>query len=347
MSGEQARLFQLAEGLRRVHGAVDDASQVPWHSPDAPIGRPVVLAFGGNALLPDPDQPEDADEQARDFARVVHAVLPEDAGVVLVHGNGPQVGLILLRVEATRDQLPSETLDVMVAETQGSIGYQLARALRNAFSAENLQVEIATMATQVVVDADDPAFARPTKPVGPFYPPEQGRHLTEALGWDMTQVPGRGWRRVVPSPSPLDVVELHSISDAVGHGHVVIAGGGGGIPVRRTDRGELIGVEAVIDKDRTAALLAMKLGASALVILTGVPSVYTGFGTPLQEPIASITVDVARELLARGEFPPGSMGPKVEAAAAFVEATGSDALITDTSSLTEAIARRAGTWIVP
>ncbi|MFQ5966512.1 MAG: carbamate kinase [Acidimicrobiia bacterium] len=235
----------------------------------------------------------------------------------------------------------------MVAETQGSIGYQLARALRNAFAGENIEVEVATLATQVVVDPDDPAFANPTKPVGPFYTASQESELRARFHWDLTEIPGRGWRRVVPSPSPLDIVELHTVADAATHGHIVIAGGGGGIPVHRTDRGELVGVEAVIDKDRTAALLAMKLHASAFFILTGVSEVYTSFGQADQEPIASMTVDNARRLLDEGEFPPGSMGPKVESPVAFVAATGNDALITDAEHLSDARARQAGTWIVP
>ena len=344
-SPDQPALFQVAAGLRRVRGAVSDAHQAAWHGGSS-VGRPVVLAFGGNALLPDPERPEESEALAREFATAVRRVLPQDAGMVLVHGNGPQVGMILLRVESTRDQMPGVTLDVMVAETQGSIGYQLSRALRGAFASDNVDIEVATVGTQVVVDSTDPAFEEPTKPVGPYYSEERLSEVEE-IGWDLVFVPGRGWRRVVPSPTPLDVVELHTIADSAGHGHIVIAGGGGGIPVSRSDGGELTGVEAVIDKDRTASLLAMQVDAARLVILTAVPAVYRGFGGERQEAVAEMTIAESEQLRIAGEFPPGSMGPKVEAAAAFVAATGRTALITDVEHLDEALADRAGTRIVP
>ncbi len=316
----------------------------PWA--DAPH-RPLVLAFGGNALLPDPDDPGEAEERAKAFAAAMLLLVPEHAGVVLVHGNGPQVGTILLRVEATRDRLPPEPLDVLVAETQGSIGYLLVKALRNSLAASGREIEVATVVTQVVVDPADPAFSSPTKPIGPYYAPDEGARLEREKGWKLTEVAGRGLRRVVASPAPLEVVELHTIADAARHGHVVVAGGGGGVPVGRDAGGTLTGIEAVIDKDRTAALIARSVRAAGFVILTEVPCAYRDFGTAAQTPIPQMSADEAEALLAAGEFPAGSMGPKVEAAASYARDLHRQALITSVEALPRAVRGEAGTWISP
>lgn len=305
-----------------------------------------VLAFGGNALLPDPFRPEQQEARAAELAVAVRLLLERAAGLVLVHGNGPQVGMILLRVEATRQRLPPDPLDVLVAETQGSIGYLLSRALRNALRAHGDVPRITSILTQVVVAADDPAFGAPSKPIGPHYPAGQARQLRERRGWRMVQVHGKGWRRVVPSPRPLRVVELEAIGEAARAGHVVVAGGGGGIPVRE-ERGLLHGVEAVIDKDRTAALLAVALRAERFVILTGEPHVARDFGTPAARRIPQLAVAEARALLAAGVFPAGSMAPKLEAACAFAATRGAPALITDAASLAGALEGREGTRVVP
>lgn len=309
--------------------------------------RPVVLAFGGNALLPDPFRPEEQEERAAGLARALTLLEPERYGLVLVHGNGPQVGMILLRVEASREMLPRETLDVLVAETQGSVGFLLSRALCNAFADEGSETEVAAVLTQVVVDEDDPGFLDPTKPVGPFYTADVAQDLMDGRGWRMVEVGRKGWRRVVPSPRPVEIVELSSIREAARPGRVVVAGGGGGVPVRRDARGHLHGVEAVLDKDRTSSLLALSLDAQRFVVLTGVPHVATGFGTPAERRIERMTAARARELLAAGEFPPGSMGPKVEAAADYAERSGRSALVTDMASLAPALDGDGGTWIDP
>ena len=310
---------------------------------------PFVLAFGGNALLPDPFQPGEQEARARELARSVLLLgerSPGRGGLVLVHGNGPQVGMILLRVEGTRERIPAEPLDVLVAETQGSIGYLLSRALRNALVAQSSAVEVTTVLTQVVVDPQDPAFAQPTKPIGPQYSGEAAQ-LFRQRGWHMVATDGRGWRRAVPSPRPLRVVELPAIRAAARPGQVVIAGGWGGVPVREDSPGGYSGVEAVIDKDRTAALLAHALEAEGFVILTGVPRVAQGFGTAAERPLSRVSARHMRALLGAGEFPPGSMGPKVEAACDYVEQSGRAALITDTEHLERALRGEDGTWIEP
>ena len=304
---------------------------------------PTVLAFGGNALLFDPRDPSTQEREAAAFARAVRLLMDREEGMVLVHGNGPQVGMILLRIEATREHIPAETLDIMVAETQGSIGYLLCRSLRN----EIPDREIAAFLTQVLVDPGDSAFATPSKPVGPYYTEEVAEGLISSRGWMMRERADRGWRRVVPSPRPLEIVELHTIMDAVGHGHLDIAGGGGGIPVIRDEKGELSGVEAVIDKDLTACKLALATGAERFVILTDVPHVSTGFGSASERRIDRMKASRARRLLTRGEFPPGSMGPKVEAAAIFAESTGLSALISSIEQLRRALEGDGGTWVDP
>lgn len=318
---------------------------------DRPIwtaeGGPPVVAFGGNALLPDARDPGAAAVQADAFAEAMLSVLPDDSGVVLVHGNGPQVGALLLQNEAARNEVPASPLDVLVAETQGSIGYLLSRSLRNALAERSRPIEVATVVTQVVVDPEDPAMSDPTKPVGPFYREEDLDALKADRGWSMVAVPDKGVRRVVPSPPPIGVVEIDAIAGAAAAGRLVIAGGGGGVPVAQAQDGDLTGVEAVIDKDRTAALIAIELDARGLLILTEVGHASIGFGTPDQSPILEMSADRAEELLAQGEFPPGSMGPKIEACVAFARATGRTALITSVAALSDALEGRDGTRVVP
>ncbi|NYT01771.1 MAG: carbamate kinase [Methanosarcinales archaeon] len=303
-----------------------------------------MVAFGGNALWPDPGYPGSQEERADRFSEALFRLLQEGEGAALVHGNGPQVGMILLRIEATRDRFPPESLDVMVAETQGSIGYLLARSLRSALARRGRVQEVAAAVTQVAVDPGDPAFSRPTKPVGPCYPDDQAREIRERCGWPLMKTP-RGWRRLVASPRPLQVVEMHTIADAVSHGHILIAGGGGGVPVVQEEDGSWRGVEAVVDKDLTAALMACSLKARMLAILTDVPAVFLRFGRPDQEALPRLSTAAARRLLEEREFPPGSMGPKVEAAVRYAEAMGHKALITDVEHLAGALEGRDGTWV--
>lgn len=313
---------------------------------EAPL---TVVAFGGNALLA-PDDLGTIGEQvarAREAADWLAGLAAQGQRLVVVHGNGPQVGQVLIQMEEGATKVPPGTLDVAVAETQGGMGYLLELALRNRLRREPRAPEVATLLSLVVVDGGDPGFSHPTKPVGPFFPRFRAEALAREHGWRIVEDAGRGWRKVVPSPRPLEVVGLGAARELLDAGHVVIVAGGGGIPVVRQPDGELLGVEAVIDKDYTAALVARELGADLLVVATGVPQVMRDFGTPEARPLSVLSAAEARGLLAEGQFPPGSMGPKLEAALDFVAATGRRVLITDLAHLTRAMAGEAGTVIVP
>jgi carbamate kinase len=309
--------------------------------------RPLaVVAFGGNALL----RPKDSGtthqqlDRAREAVRHLLPILARGYELVVVHGNGPQVGNLLIQSEIAAGQVPPQTLDFCVAETQGSLGFLLELAFANELPRAGFRKEVATFLTEVEVDAADPAFLRPTKPIGPFFSRERAAFLQENHGWTMVEDAGRGWRKVVPSPKPKAIRGVAVAAALVNRGHIVIAGGGGGIPVVVTAEGEVRGVEAVIDKDYTASRLAESLSAELLIILTGVDRVSKDFGKPTQTPLATMDVATARALLAEGQFPPGSMGPKIDAATRFAE-TGGRVLITRAESLPEALAGRTGTLI--
>ena len=289
-----------------------------------------VVALGGNALMR-PGERGTAAEQRANLRDVCEALRPllEEPELVVTHGNGPQVGNELVRQERAADEVPPLPLYLAVAQTQAEIG-----ALIESELAPVAERPVACLLTHVVVAEDDPAFSSPTKPVGPFYDEGRAKELER----------DRGWRRVVPSPQPLEVVELEAIRALIGTGTIAIACGGGGIPVARRD-GRLPGVDAVIDKDRASSLLACALGADRLVILTEVPAVYRGFGTNEQEELRELGVDEAESLAA--ELEAGSMRPKVEASAAFVRRTGNEALITSPAALGQALGGSAGTRIRP
>lgn len=292
----------------------------------------IVAALGGNALLQRGEVP-DADIQQKHVVAAVEALAPLARlhDLVVTHGNGPQVGLLALG--SARDPALSHPypFDALGAQTQGMIGYWLLQALQNALPGQ----PVVSMVTQTLVAADDPAFNQPTKFVGPVYEEGQARRLERHWGWDMRR-DGAAWRRVVPSPEPQLVVEMPQIRTLVADGAIVVCAGGGGIPVVRRADGALGGVEAVVDKDLTGALLSRDLGADALLLLTDVPAVEIGYGTPAAQPIGHTTVEALRHQ----QFPAGSMGPKVEAACRFVEWTGKTATI---GKLEDAVALVAGT----
>ena len=315
-----------------------------------PASRPLaVVAFGGNALLEAGDRGTVQEQlrRAEAAAEWLTGLVRRGWRLLVVHGNGPQVGQAMIQMEAAVDKVPPGSLDLAVAETQGSMGYLLEIALRNRLTAERLSAEPACLLTLVVVDADDPGFDRPTKPVGPFFSAESAEVFRREYGWQMKKEgSGKGWRKVVPSPRPLEVLGLDVVREVLAGDRVGIAGGGGGIPVVRVGE-RLEGIEAVIDKDHTASLLARKLSAELFLILTNVPRVKKDFGTEREEELPVLTVADARELHAQGQFPAGSMGPKIQAAVDFVAATGRRVVITDISHVHQAVDGEAGTAIVP
>lgn len=307
-----------------------------------------LIAFGGNALIKagelglQQQQVENAKAAAEVVVKLVEAL---NVQPILVHGNGPQVGNILIQQERAANRVPPYTMDICGAQTQGSVGYLLQRSIENRLQECGRKMSVATVLTEVVVDADDPGFAEPSKPVGPFYQAFRAHELAEKHGWVMREDAGRGWRRLVPSPKPLQIVQLSSIRALLDCGHLVIACGGGGIPVVR-DRHGFQGVEAVIDKDRTATLLAKQLGAEILITLTAVDKVSIHFGQSDQKTLDRLTVAEARKHLAAGEFPAGSMGPKVEAAVDFVSECGGEVWITSAEALLSQPLDSVGTRIV-
>ncbi|MEO8216085.1 MAG: carbamate kinase [Acidobacteriota bacterium] len=314
-----------------------------------PSDQIAVIAFGGNALLR-PDDRGTQEEQiarARQAARWLCEICQNGFRAIVVHGNGPQVGNILVQAEEASTKIPPQSLDVAVAQTEGSMGFLLQQAMRNRLTTLGLPSEVATVLTEVEVDVNDVAFKRPTKPVGPFFTKYRAEALSRDFGWQMREDSGRGWRKVVPSPRPTRILNQTMISLMLTQANVLIAAGGGGIPVIRGRDGQWRGVEAVIDKDFSSALLARGIGASLYIILTGVPQVSVAFGKPEQRPLGRVPVAEARSYLAAGEFPPGSMGPKIEAAIEFVEATRQEVLITDVDNLRQGLAGEAGTRIVP
>jgi carbamate kinase len=315
------------------------------------MGKTAIVAIGGNALVPDNRHTAIADQfvAAAHVAAPISGMIAAGWTVVVTHGNGPQVGFILRRSDlAARiaPEIPRLKLDLCVADSQGGIGYIVGNSLANQLRREGVDRGIATVITQTVVDAGDPAFANPTKPIGTWYTKEEAESLQASEGWAIVEDAGRGWRRVVPSPKPVRVVELDAIAALVAAGFTVIAGGGGGIPVVEERDGSLRGVEAVVDKDYLSAVLAAGLGADLLVLTTGVPQVAVNFGKPDQRFLDRIDLEEARGHLADGQFPPGSMGPKISAAIQFLESGGGEALITSPDLLADALAGRTGTRIV-
>jgi carbamate kinase len=306
-----------------------------------------VVALGGNAILPS-GKTGTIEEQLSITRRAMDelvVLLDKGRRVVITHGNGPIVGNIVIRNEAAKDTIPPMPLDICGADSQGGIGYMIQQALGNALAAHGAQADVVSLVTQVVVDADDPAFGRPVKPIGPFYRQDEAEALAAQRGWTIVKDSNRGYRRVVPSPKPLRIVEIDVIRRLLSAGTIVIAGGGGGVPVVERG-GRLEGREAVVDKDLTAALLGGALQAERLIILTDVDAVYRDFGTPDQAPIRHASVSEVKTWIASGAFPPGSMGSKLEAVVNFLGRGGGSAVICRPENLADALEASRGTTIV-
>jgi carbamate kinase len=315
-----------------------------------PTRKVAVVAIGGNSLIKDPKHQtvEDQEEALRDTARYLADMIAAGWDLVIGHGNGPQVGFILRRSEIAHrvESMHEVPLDVCVADTQGAIGYELQQALQNELFHRGIRKNVATIVTQVLVDSSDPAFASPTKPIGGFMEEAEARRRRTEMGWSIVEDAGRGWRRVVPSPRPKEIVEIDSIKAVIGDGIVVIAAGGGGIPVVDTGNGEYRGVAAVIDKDFASSMLAAQIGADLFLIATAVERVALDFGTPAQKWVDRMSLSEARRYLAEGRhFSSGSMAPKIEAIISYLDAGGREAIVTSPANIGRALRGETGTRI--
>lgn len=308
----------------------------------------LIIALGGNAIIKEHQRGRLEEQFTNTEASLTGVVelIKRGHAVVLTHGNGPQVGNILIRVEAARDRAYDLSLDVCVAQSQGEMGYMIQQCLQNLLHRQGLHRSVITVISQVVVSQDELRRLKPTKPIGPFYTEAQARRLM-AQGIEMIEDAGRGYRRVVPSPTPRCIVEQQVIKELFDRGVIVIAVGGGGIPVVRDADGTFRGVAAVIDKDLATSLLARAIGAEKMIDVTGVEKVKVNFGSPEERDLDRMTVSEAKRYLAQGHFPPGSMGPKIEAAIQFLECGGREVIITRPERLVEAIDGQTGTHIYP
>ncbi len=306
-----------------------------------------LIAFGGNAILPESQKGLQSQQlkNASKAARLMIHVVKKGYDLIIVHGNGPQVGNLLIQMEESINKIPPFSLEVCDAMTEGSMGFMLEKNIINELRKNSIDKEAATLITQVVVDREDPAFENPTKPIGPFYSQYRASMLKRKKNWKMIEDAGRGYRKVVPSPKPIDVVAKRVIHDLVHAGKIVSAAGGGGIPVIINGNGLFQGVEAVIDKDYTASLIAKEVKADLFIILTNVPRVYLNYDQPDQEPICRMTVEEAQRYLAEGQFPAGSMGPKIGAAIEYIQSGGEEVLITSANHLKASLVNRSGTTI--
>ena len=308
-----------------------------------------VVAVGGNSLIKDKAHQTVPDQYAAAYETMVHiaGMISEGWDVVITHGNGPQVGFILRRSELAAHELHMVPLDSCGADTQGAIGYMFQKALYNEFRKRRMERQAATVVTQVLVDRNDPAFEKPSKPIGSFMNEPMALKHRDEEGWAVVEDSGRGWRRVVPSPIPIRIIERDAIQALIGEGFVVIAVGGGGIPVIEEENGDLTGVEAVIDKDFASALLASEIGADLFLISTAVEKVALNFNKPDQQWLDQMTLAEAKEYLRAGHFAKGSMAPKIEAIIGYLEGGGKEALITDPENIQRALKGETGTRIFP
>lgn len=310
--------------------------------------RVAVVAIGGNSLITkDRQTVPDQFAITRETTRHIANMIRRGWDVVITHGNGPQVGFILLRSELSSHVLHTVPLDSCGADTQGALGYMIQQCLYNDFRRLGMDKQVVTVVTQVIVNKDDVAFQNPTKPIGPFYDREKALRYQEERGWMVAEDSGRGWRRVVPSPLPMEIVERDAILELVHKGYTVIAVGGGGIPVVKDEKGQLKGMEAVIDKDYAGSLLATAIQADLFLISTAVERVALNFNTPNQVDLDRLTLSQAKKYMTEGHFPPGSMGPKIQAIIWYLEKRGKEALVTSPENIERALAGETGTRFIP
>jgi len=310
--------------------------------------KTAVVALGGNAIT-QKEQEDTIENQFRNTTQSLSGVvelIKDGFNLAITHGNGPQVGNVIYRVELARGKAPYLPIYICVADTEGGMGYMLEQCLRNKLKQENIQREVATVVTQVVVNKEDTSTKNPSKFVGQFYTIKEAENFAKERSWVVKKDSNRGWRRVVPSPIPLEIVEKDSIKSLVEKGFIVIAAGGGGVPVFRREDGTLEGLDAVIDKDRASAVLARDIGAELLLILTEVEKVALYFGTPQQKELDKMTLEEAKRYLKEGHFPEGSMGPKIESAIQFLESGGKEVIITSIPKAYDSVKRKAGTRII-
>lgn len=332
-------------GYTRLVGVSDSNTD---DQTDVAAPATAVVALGGHAFMQHGEAGSHADHQrnARTICEQLMTLVERDYRLVITHGNGPQVGALLNQNERCRDTVPAKPLDVLVAQTEGGLGYYLQQELLNSLRRRGIQRYVVTVVTQVVVDAEDPAFQAPTKPIGPFLDKDTAEARASAEGWIVGEDAGRGWRRLVASPAPIKVIQRSMISEAAAHGHIVVAAGGGGIPVVRDERDDYAGVEAVIDKDSTSALLAKGIGADLLIILTNVDCVYLNFRQDNQSALGAVTLAECSRYIEEDHFPAGSMGPKVNAIYDFLQHGGRRGLITTPGRLGDALEGETGTHFV-
>lgn len=327
-----------------------EMSGVPAYGDATMRESAILIALGGNAITREGEEGT-VEQQFRNTERTMQELVRGIRGryqrVVLTHGNGPQVGNIVLRSELASSYIYPLPLDTCVSDSEGGMGYMFQQVLFNILHRQNLPERVVCVLTQVVVSREDPAWQNPTKPIGRFYSEEEARKMMAERGWIMREDAGRGWRRVVPSPQPLEIIELAAVRALLEDDFIVIAAGGGGIPVVRDEHGCLHGVEAVIDKDLASAMLASQLGIGTFVILTGVERVALDYRKPTQRFVPQMTVSEAEKYLSEGQFPAGSMGPKIQAAIRFLRGGGDVVIITAPENFTEALAGETGTRIVP
>jgi carbamate kinase len=308
-----------------------------------------VIALGGNAIIRKGEKGTIYEQFAntRSSMEPVVELLKQDYNFILTHGNGPQVGNIMLQVEKAKEEVPETPLGVADAMTCGSMGYMIEQCLQNIMIKQGIWRHVVTIPAQIVVDKNDPSMEHPTKPIGPFYTEQEAENLRKERGWVVEQDANRGFRRYVASPYPIDIVEKEAINLLLKQNYILITGGGGGIPVYYEEDGTLEGVDCVIDKDLASMKIALAVGARTLIIITGVPSVTLNFGKPDEKPLSKLTLAQARYYYQEGHFPAGSMGPKIMAAIEFVQANPENrVVITDVKHLPAAMEGKKGTWIV-